>query len=618
MKPKNSEMPFDNESFAVDVQQGWKGRFSLTKTLSITIGLLVLISVSSVLGVGVWLAQKNTYSLLGDKVNEFTSSSVNRVKHHLQSAEYQAQFIVSRLEKGEVDLTNTDQFGILLMGALAAAPQIEAVMFIDPAKQSLIAFWEDNEVIVAQRDLSDDSAVRQAMSGGQSDSGWGAPVWHEGTNETFLNLSVPVVLEGKPMGFIVSVVSVDELSTFISDEEQRDDGRAFILYGRDHVLAHWLIQRTYPGRSSNSPLPLLKNFGDIILSSIWQTEGRYETPLQFSNGSKGHSLEIHDEQYMFVYRSVSGFGPKPIIVGAYFNAIDVTEEISRMVLSLVTGLIALVVSLLAAIFLGRKIAKPIIEFSSAASRVRDLKISEVPNLHGSIYRELNDHARSFNAMLKALRWFELYVPRRVVERLIKRDEVDSIISETGEVTVMFTDIVGFSTTSQGMSAPQVAEFVNHHFTLVAACIESENGIVDKFIGDSVMAFWDASDSDEESAVQACRASLAIAKAIAEDNQRVGEKGFPAIAIRIGIHTGNATVGNIGAVGRINYTIIGDTVNVSQRLEQLGKIIYPLGTTTSILISGDTAAKLNGEFNMVSVGRRFLKGRTGDIEVFKLE
>ena len=88
-------------------------------------------------------------------------------------------------------------------------------------------------------------------------------------------------------------------------------------------------------------------------------------------------------------------------------------------------------------------------------------------------------------------------------------------------------------------------------------------------------------------------------------------------MRIGIHTGTVTVGNIGAPGHINYTIIGDAVNIGERLEQLGKEIYPTGTDVSILISGDTARDLGDSFDPIPAGRFELKGRASEIEVFKL-
>ena len=378
------------------------------------------------------------------------------------------------------------------------------------------------------------------------------------------------------------------------------------------MLAHPLMANGYPGRTNQAPLPPLNEFRDQTLAAIWQQEGRHELALELPEGTEGHVLEREDEDYIFVYQSIFGFGPEPLIAGIYFHRSEIGEEVPRMIISLAAGIIALVLSVLAAIYIGRKIAQPIVGFAAAAGRIRDLDISQAENLPGSVFRELNDQSASFNAMLRALRWFELYVPKKLVARLVKSGDVDAMTSDDRNITVMFTDIVKFSTISQGMSAREVAALVNHHFALIGECIDAEEGTIDKFIGDSVMAIWGAPEKQKN------RAALAIASAIRKNNKQRIAEGQPTIGMRIGIHTDNATVGNIGAPGHINYTIIGDAVNIGQRLEQLCKEVYPQGTEVSILIRGDTARDLGDTFEPIPVGGFELKGRAGEVEVFKLQ
>ncbi len=127
----------------------------------------------------------------------------------------------------------------------------------------------------------------------------------------------------------------------------------------------------------------------------------------------------------------------------------------------------------------------------------------------------------------------------------------------------------------------------------------------------------APDIQTDSAQRACRAALTIRAKIHQDNAKRRLNGKAPIHIRIGIHTGPAIAGNIGSPGRLNYTIIGDTVNTGQRLEQLGKEVYPPDTEVSILISRNTMQMLNGEFQFVSAGEFKLKGHSQATEVFKL-
>ena len=159
---------------------------------------------------------------------------------------------------------------------------------------------------------------------------------------------------------------------------------------------------------------------------------------------------------------------------------------------------------------------------------------------------------------------------------------DVVASRQIEVTVLFTDIVGFSRLAEQLDAAHAASLLNQHFELLAGCVGETDGTVDKFLGDGMMAFWGAPVPQPDHAARAVRAALLI-----RDRLRAID-GFPPLRLRLGLHTGPALVGNIGARDRLNYTLVGDTVNVTQRLEQLGKEIAP-DDTIVILASAATAA-----------------------------
>jgi adenylate cyclase len=182
---------------------------------------------------------------------------------------------------------------------------------------------------------------------------------------------------------------------------------------------------------------------------------------------------------------------------------------------------------------------------------------------------------------------------------------------------MFTDIVGFTLQAEGLSAPDTAAFLNHHFSLLIPCIEAERGTVDKFIGDSVMAFWNAPEQQTDHADRACRAALAIRAAIRSENEARIARGERAIRLRIGIHTGPAVVGNIGSADRVNYTVVGDTVNVAQRCEALGKELEESRADVTILISSRTRSALSQRISMSGARALPMKRRTGGIEVYQV-
>ena len=241
----------------------------------------------------------------------------------------------------------------------------------------------------------------------------------------------------------------------------------------------------------------------------------------------------------------------------------------------------------------------------------------MPTLGRGVFRELNEAANAFNTMVDGLRWFETYLPRSLVLRLMRQGGPAAVASEERELTVMFTDIVGYTALAEDLPPTELAAFLNHHFTLVDGCIEAEGGTVDKYIGDAVMAFWGAPESMPDHAERACRAAQAIAQAIAADYARQCGSGRTPVRLRVGVHTGPVLVGNIGAAGRINYTIIGDTVNTAQRLEELGKGMDDGGRGVLVLVSGEMAERLGAGFPLTSVGAHVLRGRHEPTEVFRL-
>jgi len=155
---------------------------------------------------------------------------------------------------------------------------------------------------------------------------------------------------------------------------------------------------------------------------------------------------------------------------------------------------------------------------AAVAAIGKLDFDEVLPLAGSYFREINTLAHSFNAMLDGLRAFGRYVPRTLVMKLVKEGRFGSQTEER-VLAIMFTDIVSFTSTCEKMSATDVASFINQHLSLVSSCVLQENGTIDKFIGDAVMAFWGAPGRIDNPAASACRAAVAIQRALAADNKR---------------------------------------------------------------------------------------------------
>ena len=167
--------------------------------------------------------------------------------------------------------------------------------------------------------------------------------------------------------------------------------------------------------------------------------------------------------------------------------------------------------------------------------------------------------------------FSLYLPEPEVERLTARDELPALGGELREVTVLFSDIAGYSGLSESLTPPALVGDLNRYFARMTAIVQRHGGFVDKFIGDGVLAVFGAPLASGSHASAAVQAALDMVAALATDST-LTLNGQP-IRIRVGLHTDRVIVGNIGAPDRFNYTVVGDGVNLASRLEGVGKLYH---------------------------------------------
>jgi adenylate cyclase len=211
------------------------------------------------------------------------------------------------------------------------------------------------------------------------------------------------------------------------------------------------------------------------------------------------------------------------------------------------------------------------------------------------------------------RAWSFYVSPAVVNQMIEHPDQLVLGGQKREVTLMFTDLAGFTSISEKLTPEQVSHLLNRHLTEMTRIVIAHGGTVDKFIGDAVMAFWGAPLDDPDQAKNACEAARDMQKAMVSLRAELQAEGLPAIFMRIGLHTGPAVVGNMGSEERFDYTAIGDTVNLASRLEGANKAYG-----TDILLSEATARKLNGVLPLRVVDNVKVKGKLEPVEVFTID
>ncbi|MGI9401094.1 MAG: adenylate/guanylate cyclase domain-containing protein, partial [Rhizobiaceae bacterium] len=320
---------------------------------------------------------------------------------------------------------------------------------------------------------------------------------------------------------------------------------------------------------------------------------------------------------VYITKELTGVSGNSYVLGAYFSKSDVGQQVFRAINTFFVGFAGLILAVIVAYLLGRRISAPMVEIAKTARKLSAFDIDGLEPLPGSRIREIDNQAEALNNVRRAMREFARYVPRPLVERLMRSGE-DKIRTVEREITIMFSDIVGFTSLSERMNAVDTANILNEFFNMLCKEIEARNGTVDKFMGDGLMAFWGAPDADPDHPAHAVSAAVKISAAISEFNQRRREAGELPIRMRIGIHTGRAVVGNIGGGSRQNYTIVGDSVNLAQRLEQMGRDLMGAQDDAIVLISGQTAKHAGSKFAMKPAGTRILRGREKPVEVYILD
>jgi adenylate cyclase len=621
-------------------------RFTLRVAISTLVSGLILVSALSIAAALYYGVKRALYQTTYDMMGEITHSVADKLTQRLFRVERLNVLIADLLQSGTLDLAQEGKFTDFLKAAVKANPSITLIDCGLPSGDKFQALRMDDGSVslrvvrrTARAVVSTWRHQNPAYAAGSPDSveslaagydprsrPWyqaglkaGKRVWADlysskaGLNDSNVN---PV---RDARGNLLCVIAIDmrleDLSEFLQRIKVGSTGKPFVIDQDYHVIAMPLARDrgmgelvksvTSGGRTEYS----LRAIEELDDASIRHAVLRYRK--ESGLGGRGY-LAFRDPAGR---RLLASFLPEPRYKFT-FGVVVPEEEVLGPIKRDLYGAMALaglffVLALYAAWRISRAIARPLATLAEQVDRIRRLDLADAPAVPTRI-REVALIDDSVQNMRKGLRSFKKYVPAEVVTRLLDSRKEAVIEGEKRELTIFFSDIADFTSISEQLSPEALVARLGTYFEEVTGILIQGSGTVDKFIGDAVMGFWGAPSPLAGHAELACRAALAAQESIARLNRRWLDEGGRPFNTRMGIHTGEAIVGNVGFEGRMNYTAIGDSVNLASRLEGLNKVYG-----TRILISETTLQAAGPAVLARAVDLVTVKGRERAIGIFEL-
>ena len=309
---------------------------------------------------------------------------------------------------------------------------------------------------------------------------------------------------------------------------------------------------------------------------------------------------------------VISVAPLAAILVDLFSYDDGERLQSEIVVDIASAVMGVAIS---AYYISRSLLLPLRTLSSAMTKVADGDLSlRVPVTSND---EVGELTGQFNNMIEGLRererireTFGRYVDESVASTILHREGQGVLAGETREATILFTDIAGFTTIAEYLAPDRLVAALNEYLETVLEPIRAHGGVVNTFIGDGLFASFNMPLACENHGAAAVRAAIDIQRAVG--GRTFGNEGV-AFATRIGISTGNVIGGSVGAGQRMSFTLLGDTVNLASRLEELNK-----QHGTRILVSESTCTACNGEFKFDALGTVAVRGRSDTVAIFSID
>jgi adenylate cyclase len=395
------------------------------------------------------------------------------------------------------------------------------------------------------------------------------------------------------IGVLVIDFSLGEITKYLTDLEDNSTCEAIVFLEDGQLLAP---QKTKHAQSLVSE----------VMSLLADDEKKDDL---FKDGGRVVNEFSSDGQRLIIgLRPIKIAGGVKCLSSVVFNRQKTFGSVEKSLReAAILSVVALVISLIVATMVAKRVSTPLQSLTSEVARIGRFELDSI-QLPKSYIREIRVLSESIARMRDSLKSFSKYVPIHIVRDLVKTGGVASIGGERRLISVLFCDIEGFTSYAEKVTPEEAVDTLTGYFEVFGEAIHQEDGVIDKFLGDGLMALFNAPAPLALHARAACRTAI-------EAQQQLLKRGGHewSLRVRIGIHTSEALVGNVGTAERFSYTAIGDGVNLCSRLEGLNKIYG-----TRIIASSDTMNAVGStDFAWRKLDRVAVVGRNEPLEIYEL-
>jgi len=412
-------------------------------------------------------------------------------------------------------------------------------------------------------------------------------------------------------GTLNGVVGVDitlrALSNFLAQRRLPDGGTVFVVDQNDTLVGYPSLGAMLGGQD-----------GKVVLYKVDQFAAAPQVSAAFREWrlTNRRSFTFHDPatatDYLATFVPVATTTDVPWVTAVVVPLDAFVGRIRDVTLSLaIASLLVIALAVMAVIHISRLLTRPIHDVVQETERIRRFDLSGEFRTDSNIV-EIRTLARSVQAMKNALHSFSLFVPKDIVRDLIVRGDTANLGGQRRQVTILFSDIENFTGISEHLPPEAVMQYLSDYFEALNRPIHDHDGVVDKFIGDAIMAIWNAPREDDDHIAHACLAALACRAVSEQRRHRAIAAAQPAFRTRFGLHVGEAVVGTVGSLDRMQFTVLGANVNLASRVEALNKHYG-----TDILVTAPVELAVRERFILVPIDIVQPVGVAQPVELFAL-